>query len=141
MKNQIVFSENGTEMEWIKYEEKTKEYSLYEIWSSYYSRIWCQTSQSRDNPLYQLQEISWDVEMMEVLIAKKISRTQIWASMIWRSSRKIQIVHRKDKTDIIEMKDTISIELVEKEAILVLDVKPDMNMLLHSLPLMCHSVR
>ena len=125
MKNQIVFSENGTEMEWIKYEEKTKEYSLYEIWVPTTLKFDAKLLRA-DNPLYQLQEISWDVGNDGSIDSKEKSVEHKF-ELPWFEEVvvKYKFVHRKDKTDIIEMKDTISIELVEKEAILVLDVKPD----------------
>jgi len=76
--------------------------------------------------LYQLEEISWDIGNDGSIDSKEKSLEHTFElpgfEEIWV---KYTFVHRKNKTDIIEMVDKINIELVEKEAVLVLDIKAD----------------
>lgn len=125
LKNQIEFSENGTKLEEVKYEEKTHEYSLYEIWVPTTMKFDAKMVRA-DNPLYQLQEITWDVGNDGSIESKEKSLEHKFELPGGEDiGVKYKFVHRKDKTDIIEIKENINIELIEKEALLVLDVKSE----------------
>lgn len=125
LKNQVEFYENGNELVDIKYDEKTHEYTLYEIGVPTQMKFDAKMVRA-DNPLYQLQEITWDIWNNGSIESKEKSLEHTFELPWWEDiGIKYKFVHRKDPKDIIEIKENINIELIEKEATLVLDVKSE----------------
>lgn len=125
VKNQIEFYNDWEKIEDYKFDEKTREYSLFNIWSPIKLKFDAKYIRS-DNPLYVLENISWDVwSNWSIDWKDKIFENVFNEDWTQEITVNYKFVHRKDKKDIIEIKDKIILELVEKDAVVTFDIKQD----------------
>lgn len=123
--NRIDIYENNQKIEKVKYDEKTKEYFLYNLWSPTTLKFDAKNVRS-DNPLYYLEEVSWDV-WSDWAIEEKWKYLTKNFDLEWfeEITVKYKFVHRKNENEVIEVKEKINLEFITKEAIIVLNLKAD----------------
>lgn len=125
-KNLIEFiGQDNSKIEDVKYDDKTREYSLFNILVP--TKITFDAKYIRaDNPLYMLDEITWDI-WSDWSIDNKEKYIEQSFDIPWFKEITVnyKFVHRKDKNEIINIKDKIKLELVEKEALVLFEVKTD----------------
>lgn len=124
-KNFIEVSEDNTVLDNIKFDEKSREYSIFNLWVPTNIKFDAKFIRA-DDPMYQLDEISWDI-WSDGSIESKEKIIEHTFDLAWFEDVTVnyKFVHRKDKKEIINIKDKISLELIEKEAIVSFDVKTD----------------
>lgn len=125
-KNLIEFtSQDNTKIEDVKYDDKTREYSIFDLWAP--TKITFDAKYIRaDNPLYMLDEISWDIWSDWSIESKEKSIEHSFDTPWFKEiTVNYKFVHRKDKKDIINLKDKINVEFVEKDAMVSFEVKTD----------------
>lgn len=124
-KNFIEVSEDNTILDNVKFDEKWREYSIFNLWVPNNLKFDAKLIRA-DDPMYIMDEISWDIwsdgtiESKEKFIEHKFDLG--WFSDI---TVNYKFVHRKDKKEVIILKDIILLELIEKEAIVSFEVKTD----------------
>lgn len=123
--NLIEFSQDGSIIENVKYNDKTREYSIFDVWVPTKIKFDAKYIIA-DNPLYMLDEISWDIWSDGSIESKEKSIEQSF-DLPWFKEITVnyKFVHRKNKEQVINLKDKINIEFVEKDAIVLLEVKTD----------------
>ncbi len=123
--NKIEFYVNQNSYTDYKYVPETKEYSLYNIWFPTKLTLDAKTVRS-DNPLYELTDIKWDLWNDNTVEKKwKIADFELNSAWFYQILVTYQFVHRRDKTDTIEVSQIVNIEVVQKDAFLVLDLSSD----------------
>ncbi len=122
-KNEIEFTQNDSIMKDIKYDKTTREYSLFNIWTP--TKLKFDTKYIRaDNPMYTLEEVSWDV-WSDGSIDSKEKFIQKDFVLWWTTTITVnyKFIHIRDKKEITNIKDIITLEFVEKEAIVSFEIK------------------
>ncbi len=124
LSNKIEIYENNTKIENIKYENKTMDYFIYDIWIPTNMDFDAKLVRS-DNPLYVLEEIKWDLWWDWTIDWEWKSFNKSF-EFEWTEEIlvKYKFIHRRDKENIVEMIEKINLDFVEKEANLSLEIKP-----------------
>lgn len=124
LSNKIEIYENNTKIENIKYENKTMDYFIYDVWIPTNMDFDAKLVRS-DNPLYVLEWIKWDLWWDWTIDWEWKSFNKSF-EFEWTQEIlvKYKFVHRRDKENTVEMVEKINLDFVEKEANLSLEIKP-----------------
>lgn len=123
--NNIHFYQDDLEINDVKYDEAIREYSLYNIWIPTRLKFDAKLIKS-DNPLYYLDKVTWN-SWTDWDINNEDNYFEKTFNVKWNQQIKVnyKFVHRKDQNEIINLTDTIFLELVEKEANINFEIKTD----------------
>ncbi len=125
LKNKIKFYNNWGEFKDFRYEAKNKEYFIDELAAPTKIKLDAKFIRT-DNIFYKLNEVSWDLN--DDWTIDKVTKTLDlpidveWSKII---VVKYKFVHRKLKTDIVNISERIYIDSVKKDAILKLKITPE----------------
>lgn len=121
----IDFYINSWKLENIKYDEKTLDYFVYDIWAP--TKVEFDAKNVRpDNSLYLLDSIKWDVGSDWTNDWEwKIFEYEFNFPWFQEVSAKYKFKHRRNKEEFIEATQKINLEFVEKDAILSLNLQSD----------------
>ncbi len=118
--NNIDIFENNEKLDNVKYDQKTREYYVYGLWSPTTLTFDAKNIRS-DNPLYFLDEVKWNIwNALETWKYLTQDFNFEWFKEVWV---KYKFVHRKNKDEIIEINEKINLEFVQRDAVLNLDLK------------------
>ena len=108
-----------------KFDEITREYSLFDIWAPTHIKIDSKYLKP-DNPLYTLTDINWEQDS-DWKIDSKWTVFDSYFTSAWKKiiNVKYTFTHRKEKNETIEIKDAIILNFVEKDAIVDFEIKQD----------------
>ncbi len=125
LNGQIDFYINNSKINDVKYDQKTNDYSIYNIWNPTKINFDAKTIKS-DNSLYVLDSINWDVKWDGSNEGEwKIFEYEFNFAWFEEVLVKYKFKHRRDKNLFLELTQKINLEFVEKEADLSLNLKSD----------------
>jgi hypothetical protein len=125
LKNKIKFYNNWDEFTAFRYEAKNREYFIDELAAPTKLKLDAKFIRT-DNIFYKLNEVSWDLN--DDWTIDKVTKTlDLPIDIEWSKtiSVKYKFVHRKLKTDIVNITERIYIDSLKKDAILKLDIIPE----------------
>lgn len=107
-----------------KYDEKTREYFLYNIWVPT-SLNFDATQVRSDNPLFTINEIKWSIIANNKKTEKTWNTIDYDVEIAWDIEIEVNytLKHRKNSDDIVEKQEKIYIEWEKKEVALDLQIK------------------
>ena len=121
--NRIDIYENNQKLEDVKYDDKTKEYFLYDIWVPTILKFDAKNVRS-SNPLYYLDEVEWDIWSDWAIDGNWKYLTQNFdLEQFEEITVKYKFIHRRNEKEVIEVIEKINLEFITKEATLVLNMK------------------
>jgi PKD repeat protein len=122
--NLLKISENDKVLEDIKYNEKTREYSIFNVWVPTTLKFDAKYIRP-DSVIYWLDNISWDLESDGIIEGNnKILEQKFDVEWTKEITVNYTFVHKDNKNEIIHIKDKIIIECIEKDAIISFEIKP-----------------
>jgi len=123
----LITDENGNELDWIRYEEKSNEYFIDDLWIPTVLKI--DTRYIKPvNGLYSLKEVTWDRDN-DGDIDGTGNTYSFDIPTQWNHSVVVNYYfeHRRNSEDIVTLKEFILVQWVKKDAILDLQLEYDSN--------------
>lgn len=123
--NNIDFYINQSKLEDIKFDEKTLEYFIYDLWAPTIMSFDAKNVRA-DNPLYALKSIKWDVGWDGNFEGEwKQFEHEFNFAGFDEVLVEYTFVHRRNEEDIVTFNHRVNLEFIMKEAILDLKVNSD----------------